>query len=95
MRRFPPTRRTKEARGELRSLVVSADAAGCSSVRKRAGMAKNTARRGSVGSRGGSRELAMEKDPVGQVRREGDGGSDVSANFCSWRASVLHCLMKK
>lgn len=61
------TYRTKEARSELRSLVISADEVGCSSVRKRAGMAM-AARRGPVGSRGGSREMAMERDPVGQVR---------------------------
>ncbi|CAM9336472.1 unnamed protein product, partial [Pylaiella littoralis] len=57
---------TKEARSELRSLVISADEVGCSSVRKRAGMAM-AARRGPVGSRGGSREMAMERDPVGQI----------------------------
>ncbi|CAM9172725.1 unnamed protein product, partial [Ectocarpus sp. 6 AP-2014] len=59
---------TKEARIELLSLVISAHEAGrSSSVRKRAGAA-TTGRRGSLGSRGGgSREMAMERDPVGEV----------------------------
>ncbi|CAM9361056.1 unnamed protein product, partial [Ectocarpus sp. 12 AP-2014] len=59
---------TKEARTELLSLVISAHETGrSSSVRKRAGAA-TTGRRGSRGSRGGgSREMAMERDPVGEV----------------------------
>lgn len=85
--RISRARRTKEARGELRSLVVSADAAaGCSSVRKRAGMAKTKTRRAPVGSRGGSRELAMEKDPEGEVRKRGT--AFMLINCCSCPQSV-------
>lgn len=69
------THRTKEARTELLSLVISAHEAGrSSSVRKRAGAA-TTGRRGSLGSRGGgSREMAMDRDPVGEVRYNWGGG---------------------
>lgn len=83
----------KEARGGLRSLAISADAAGCSSVRKRAGMAKKTTRRGSVGSRGGSRELATEKDPVGQVRERGGGLLRLrKVLVCPWRAHTCRSM---
>lgn len=78
------TNRTKEARTELLSLVISAHEAGrSSSVRKRAGVAM-TGRRGSLGSRGGgSREMALERDPVGEVRSFFLGRGGVEVHECT------------
>lgn len=48
-------------------MVISAAQADGSSVGRRGDLAKPTGKRGMAGLRGGTRELAMEKDPVGEV----------------------------
>ncbi|CAM9300357.1 unnamed protein product, partial [Scytosiphon promiscuus] len=60
---------TKEARKELISITISAEEAGFSPARRRAGTARTAAsrRKGSLRSGGGVGDTATERDPVGQV----------------------------